>query len=180
MKIIECVSEIYSRTTRYYHSWQHHIAPILPIVENISKEMWWAWMFHDVVYDPRAAPLENEFASAELARSVHQDSGINLDIDHVHKLILATAHNQFFPNPDCQLICDLDLLSLSLPAPLFLHNNKLIRLEYLHVSDEEFMFGRRKFFQQFLERRGGTIYFTSDFADYNPLAIANLNRFLLI
>lgn len=109
-----------------------------------------AW-FHDVAYDPRAAPGSNEHRSATRARDHLNALGVARGtVDVVEALVLMTIDH----DPDGELpglasrrhtaavLCDADLWILSAPAERYRAYTAAVRAEYAHVPDEEFALGR--------------------------------------
>lgn len=102
-------------------------------------------LYHDAVYN--ATSKTNEHDSAEMwLRDVRHE-----EPDWVHGTIMATAdHLADRPvesNEDKlrEWVVGLDLAGLAAPWETFALNNRLIRLEYSHVSDAEWDNGRSGF-----------------------------------
>jgi len=170
----------YQNETRHYHSLAHildcirNMQDVLHLVHDQSTLRFAIW-FHDCVYD--ATRDDNELRSAVEAvkRAAHLGYSVEFAAK-VHRLIMATTHNQETHPPqtrDEELMCDIDLVSLASPREQFMENTRLIRLEYAHVSDEMFYPARKAIFQKFLKRPN--IYYTQYFREkYEELARANL------
>lgn len=166
-------------TQRHYHSWDGHILPHLQTLLDVSIELGCAWAFHDCIYmSELAASGANEMASAEIAKVIIGGyPKLKIDGDFVAQLILATRHTNPPKSPEEMLICDYDLYGLSAPYPQFLYNSFAISREYPQISLADFIAGRKVFFQNFLDTRS-TIYHSSRFQHLNPVAVANITKFL--
>jgi predicted metal-dependent HD superfamily phosphohydrolase len=105
-----------------------------------------AALFHDAVYDPRAAPGENERASAELARSVYGD-------EEVVRLVLLTAGHEAEPGDrNGAVLIDADLWILGAPPARYERYAADVRAEYAHVDDDAWREGRSALLRRFLDR----------------------------
>lgn len=119
-----------------------------------------AW-FHDAIYEPDAAPGENEADSAVLARDNLKQLGIgDEDMDVIDRLIRLTAeHKADVEQPLDAAFQDADMWILSAPAERFDGYCSQVREEYAHVPDEAYRQGRAALLEPFLHR--DTIYLTS-------------------
>ena len=136
--------------TRHYHGllhlatmWQihRHLSPFNNAEYLLGSDcrIASAIAFHDAVYD--ATSKANETRSALMWEESHE--GNESDRDWVFNAIMATQnHMAERPLETAQdrlreWFVGLDLASLAAPWHDFLLNNRLIRLEYIHVSDED-------------------------------------------
>ena len=133
-------------------------------------------MYHDSILEPEMTG--NEEASAELWKNMNGGSKDSWQ----YTTILATAnHNapRTVVNELDELrdwCVGLDLLPLAAPWERFAFNNKLIRLEYSHVSDEQWNNGRTSFVKHMAQ---GVIYKNSLLYNlFEKAAHANLERLL--
>ena len=132
--------------------------------------------FHDAVYDPRAAPGENERASARYFLKEFEvlATGI-LDGATVERLILATDHRREPTDADSDLVCDIDLAVLGADPPRYDGYAADIRREFAHVTDADYRQGRAAVLRAFLDRK--TIYHTRSIRQsLEKPARANLER----
>jgi predicted metal-dependent HD superfamily phosphohydrolase len=167
----------YSESHRYYHTPKHlwdclqefdKAKKLLEEPLAVESALW----FHDVVYDTHAK--DNEEKSAQYASRVL--CKLNLPEQFVKKtenLVLLTKHNVEPKGIDEKLILDIDLAILGKPQKVFDEYELNIRKEYSWVGDHDFMEGRSKILQYFLNR--SFIYRTSLFRErYEASARRNL------
>lgn len=171
----------YSEADRHYHDARHILACLRAFddytgnigdPDAVELALW----FHDAVYDPRAAPGENEAASARCFRKEFEAlAGVLVDIDAVERLILATDHRSPPDGPDADLITDLDLGILGADPPRYDGYAADIRREYAHVPESEYRQGRAHVLRAFLDRK--SLYRTGFFRQtLEKSARANLER----
>lgn len=163
---LEAVLNLYGQIHRHYHG-LYHIAFLYALHDHLSfdadvsylditrlKDICDAILYHDSVYDPTSKL--NEHNSTQLWIAHGGKPG-----DWVSNAIMATAaHLTERPveNDEDRLrewFVGLDLASLAAPWDIFTLNNRLIRLEFSHVSDEHWKGGRTSFIESL---SGGTIY----------------------
>ena len=105
-----------------------------------------AALFHDAIYDPRAAPGENERASAELARATVGD-------EEVVRLVLLTAGHDVDPDDrNGAVLADADLWVLGSPPDRYRRYAADVRAEYAFVDDDAWRAGRSAVLRGFLDR----------------------------
>jgi predicted metal-dependent HD superfamily phosphohydrolase len=170
---------IYSHPSRYYHSLQH-IHSVLttidilndifkPSVQDLSSVQLAAW-FHDVVYNTQIQ--DNEEKSAEYAAEMLKNLAIPVrNITKIQHLILCTKNHQA-DDIDSQVLLDADLAILAADAVQYQEYSQAIRQEYAWVSEAEYIAGRRKILESFLQRP--SIYFTPFMLEYAE-ELARLN-----
>ncbi len=170
---------IYSSAGRYYHNATHINDGLVELdsVRDLTakpEEVEVAWYFHDVVYDSKAK--DNEEKSAELARKVLADSGVNLErISRVGNLVLATKHLIVPTKRDAQVLVDIDLSILGKSGEVFDEYESNIRKEYSWVPEDQFRAGRKAVLRAFSKRP--ILYSTEFFRDkYEDKARENLAR----
>lgn len=156
-----CLVAAYSSPNRYYHTLQHihsilsTIDILKPYVEDLPSVQLAAW-FHDVVYNTQAQ--DNEEKSAELAADILKTLAIPAEnITKIKNLILCTKNHQA-NDIDGQVLLDADLAILSADLVQYQEYTQAIRQEYAWVSETEYITGRRKVLERFLQRP--SIYFT--------------------
>ena len=172
----------YMNPLRSYHP-LHHLADGLRTaheadlhnVSGISMPLLSAsWFFHDVIYDARSK--QNEFESAMVAQAMLSGTSV---APRLEEMILATRHDGIRPATyEAQLLCDIDLASLSTPDQhAFELASHQIREEYSFVPNLAYATVRLNIMGQFLLRaEAGRLYYTPIFntSMRNGLAIANL------
>ncbi len=178
-EIYEQLVQVYNHPERSYHNTEHVLACLRELETVVPKPaekslIEWAIWFHDAVYDARRD--DNEERSAEWARiqlARFRLSGRTLDV--VAEMILDTKHQSQPKTYAGRLLCDIDLSILGKPAARFEAYERAIRKEYSWVSDKDYVAGRKKVLELFLNRN--RIYWTESFFDqYEEQARINLNR----
>lgn len=162
----------YTESHRHYHNLRH-IESMLFEMDQVSPgdtAMELAIWYHDVIYDPKAR--DNEEQSATFF-----ETGIGHNIDrnlsgNVVRLILATDYARpRSGKPDEDLLRDIDLSILASPVENYAAYTLAVREEYTHVTDEDFLKGRRAVMERFLE---GRIFHTESFAAEESRARENI------
>jgi len=154
---IDRVVAAHQEPHRHYHT-VTHVASVLRCAEELitahpaahADAVRVASIFHDVVYDPRAA--DNESRSAELAVETTASLGWTADeAGLVRRLILATADHE--PEGlDEAVLLDADLSILGAQPDTYTAYVRGVRAEYGHVDDEAWRAGRSLVLQRFLDR----------------------------
>jgi predicted metal-dependent HD superfamily phosphohydrolase len=135
---------------RAYHNPEHILAMLQYAMERSSDdELFWAIVFHDMVYIPGGNC--NEELSALKAREL-------LDFDEprmqkIDALIMATKAHPTEPwaqwnDAKCAIV-DADLMGFVID---WQNNSAKVRQEYRHISDEQFAEGRCSFLLSFKAR----------------------------
>ncbi|WP_341529200.1 hypothetical protein WKK05_07800 [Nostoc sp. UHCC 0302] len=154
----------YSTPGRYYHTLKHihHVLSTIETLQAYSKDLaavqLAAW-FHDVVYDTQAQ--DNEEKSADYASQLLSSLGIpDSTIVTVTRLILNTKHHEAAVDDyDSQVLLDADLAILAANPVQYQEYADAIRLEYNWIPEAEYIVGRRRVLERFLQRE--RIYFTA-------------------
>jgi predicted metal-dependent HD superfamily phosphohydrolase len=108
-----------------------------------------AALFHDAVYDPTRT--DNESVSAALGAAAATTLGWSADrAAAVHRLILATAGHSPEAADEAVLV-DADLAILGAEPKDYAAYVQGVRVEYHHVSDEQWHTGRAVVLQRFLD-----------------------------
>ena len=160
----EMVSDLrkrYGEPQRAYHTWTH-IEKLLALFDEVKSRLHdppavlYAILFHDAIYDPTRN--DNEERSADLLCSLGPDI---LDAETKAKaasLVLATKHHAVpstLPVEDAEdtaVFLDMDLSILAAPSDEFDAYEHGIRIEYAHVPEQFFKFGRARILQDFIAR----------------------------
>lgn len=134
--------------------------------------------YHDLHYDPRAAPGSNEQRSATMARDhLHRLGVDDRVVDAVEAGVLMTqSHEVPADSPRAALMeafHDADLWILSAPHARYATYRAQVREEYAHVPDELFRQGRAAIMAGFLQRE--RLYLTAHAHEaWTERALANL------
>lgn len=139
------LSALYTEAHRHYHQ-LGHIASSLAEFDATGSDnslIEGAIWFHDVIYDPQRG--DNEAASIAWFLDV-TSSWLDPDAaTAITRLIEATDFRlPLSDDPDSSLMVDTDLAILSASPEGYADYCRAIRLEYAHVSDEDFRAGRAK------------------------------------
>lgn len=154
----------YTEPHRHYHTlahvawcleWFDRYSALARFPDAVELAIW----YHDIVYQPTKP--DNEIMSAEAFMHFAGMAHVSDDVSHlVFRTILASTHmkEDFFDDPDCKLMLDLDLISLSFPWEEFVRANEQIRKEYSHVPENDYCVRKVLFFQSLLDRK--QLYYT--------------------
>jgi predicted metal-dependent HD superfamily phosphohydrolase len=136
----------WSEPHRRYHDLAH-LAAVLGIVGELAgaardpDAVRLAAWYHDAVYDPLRS--DNEEVSAERARAGLRGLVDDDRLAEVVRLVLLTASHDPEPDDaDGAVLCDADLAVLASPPEAYAWYASAVRVEYGHLSDEEFTAGR--------------------------------------
>ncbi|HET7476109.1 MAG TPA: hypothetical protein VFJ97_08825 [Dermatophilaceae bacterium] len=135
-----------------------------------------AW-FHDAVYEPTAAPGDNEAASAELAATTLPALSVEpQDCAAVVRLVhLSIQHESPARTGLDAAFQDADLWILGAPPDRFDAYCREVRQEYAHVPDEAYRRGRVGVLSPLVQRE--SVYCTEHARQrWQPAARANLAR----
>lgn len=176
------VVEAWSEPHRSYHDLAH-LAAVLGLVGQLADEAadadavrLAAW-YHDVVYDPAAT--DNEQASAARARAGLRGLVDDERLAEVERLVLLTAGHEPAPgDADGAVLCDADLAVLAGPPDAYAVYASAVRMEYAHLSDEEFTSGRIAVLERLLAL--GALYRTEAARPWSRPARANLTAELML
>ena len=145
----------YAEPHRRYHTLEH-IGEVLAVLERLDaqQDVELAAWFHDAVYDPRAAGVASERASAELASDRLGALGAPAALAaEVARLVELTAgHDPAADDHAGQALADADLSILGAPAERYERYRLAVRAEYAHVPDDAWRDGRAAVLRGFLER----------------------------
>jgi predicted metal-dependent HD superfamily phosphohydrolase len=171
----------YAEPSRVYHTAEHILDCLAQFdltralarrPDEVEAGLW----FHDVVYLPGAS--DNEEQSAQLAQTALAACSVSQPISRrVAALVLATRHLIVPPEPDAQLLCDIDLSIMGRDPETFDRFEARIRREYAWVPEPVYRSSRSEVLAGFLRRR--SIYLTDHFRDrYEVPARQNLHRLI--
>lgn len=175
---LDVLLECYAEPQRHYHTLRH-LDECFARFESVRarmtdpSEVALALLYHDAVYDPRAA--DNEARSADLAVAEMRRRGASAAaIDRVRELILATRHAESPSSIDAALLVDIDLGILAADEARFDEYEREVRSEYAWVPAVLFRRKRREILQGFLGRP--RIFTSGAFDADEPRARMNLTR----
>lgn len=171
---------LYEDPSRHYHNLFHvykivsesfHSAYSL-LEGQLATHM--AIWFHDAIYDTKAS--DNEEKSAALAQDKIRELGLSDDFGNkVADLIIATKHQVKPEDLDAQYLVDMDLSIFGQTETVFDNYEMNIRREYDWVPDADFVKGRKRILEHFLNRP--QIYWTDFFRKkHEAAARKNLER----
>jgi predicted metal-dependent HD superfamily phosphohydrolase len=157
----------YAEPHRHYHTATHvmfvirHLQEISEgLLAPISPEVIAAALYHDAIYDARAA--DNEACSAVLAANDLAEIGWTADrCGSVANLILATAGHLADDADaaagstqaiDTAMLLDADLAILGAEPGAYQAYVNGVRAEYRHVDDDQWRTGRSAVLHRFLDR----------------------------
>jgi predicted metal-dependent HD superfamily phosphohydrolase len=157
----------YGEPSRHYHTATHimwvlrHLHDLASAsVRELSSELIAAALYHDAIYDSRAA--DNEARSAALAARELSEIGWSAEqCAAVEALIITTAgHVAAEASPlagrdnddEANMLLDADLAILGSEPGAYSAYVHGIRSEYIHVDDDAWRSGRARILQQFLDR----------------------------
>jgi predicted metal-dependent HD superfamily phosphohydrolase len=165
------LTTLYSEPHRYYHNLYHVASGLEHLTGGRSNPLVYAWLFHDAIYVPGAS--DNEWRSwREAEWWLMQITSEETFYEKVKSCILATKHDTVEDDPDCQLICDIDLSGFALLHPLVV--DEQLRLES-GLSGPEWSPKRATFLEGML--RKPRIYY--QFTDLEEKARENIQLNLL-
>lgn len=156
----------WSQPHRRYHTVEH-LAEVLGALDELTeaghldareallaRTVGW---FHDVHYDPRAAPGSNEHRSATVARDHLHSLGVDDRlVDAVEAGVLMTATHEVAPGAPhtrmLEAVHDADLWILSAHERRYAAYRAQVREEYAHVPEDAFRTGRGEILAGFAGR----------------------------
>ncbi len=164
----------YLEPQRHYHTLAHiqyGYIKYFEFFDAIDPITFFAWAYHDAVYDPTRD--DNEARSAMLFEEDNRvlRFGVN-ESDEIISKILSTDHTSV-----TNLVTDMDLAGLGSSVENYEENTRLIRTEYSFADDEMWKQGRSAFLKSFIQRAiDGNLYHTREFAAaYTHQAIFNMS-----
>jgi predicted metal-dependent HD superfamily phosphohydrolase len=160
---MDTARRFYDVSPRPYHSWRHVRAVVGALNRwlgpDLPPALLHAALWHDAIYDPKAA--DNEERSAEACAAHLRETGTSEEIIlRAVALILSTKkHLPLDDQPDALALLDADLWILGASERVYDRYARLIRQEYAHVPEDAYRKGRAAVLGKFLERE--KIYFGS-------------------
>ena len=160
---LEEIKVRYSEPHRFYHTWDHieymfRIARDNGVLINPDSPLWFAIVYHDIIYDPKC--YNNEERSGQLAVDRNQDWKMNFE--HVRNLILVTKthliNNELVEKDIQATLIDLDLAILGDTPEVYQDYVIKVQKEYAHATGEEWREGRSKWIRSMLKK--DSIFYT--------------------
>ncbi len=145
---VEHVTAVVTRVSEIgHHVWPHLGADALR--DSLNDVLIAAW-YHDVIYDPTQS--DNEDRSAELAiQHLTTCAFDHARISNIVDLILMTKGHRARTDQEA-ILADADLWTLGGPPDEYRLYGRLIRHEYAHVSEDDWIRGRSVAMRTFLDR----------------------------
>ena len=159
LEVYSELKQLYDTPERLYHNWSHivmWINEIYKLRDELSAEsfmeLFFAFLYHDVIYNARQINGENEEQSAQFAEEKLTKLNIKwLNIKRVMELIRATAkHTWSWDDEVMNLMIDIDMSILGSSWNTYSRYIKNIRQEYSCYSDKDFYEGRLNFLDNIL------------------------------
>lgn len=119
-----------------------------------------ALWFHDVIFDSAARDNERRSAQYYLDRAAGAPPRYRR---HICSMILASNHAGTLCDSDLGYVLDIDLAGFAYPWPQFRSTTDVVRAEYPHLSEAQFVGGMAGFFNVLLARP--FIYRTQSFRE---------------
>lgn len=178
-EILDRLTERYLEPHRFYHTLQHiegglevysEMFPTTPL----PATKFFAWAYHDSVYDTKAS--DNEERSAGIFLRDASNLGFSMaESDEIATYIIATDPSA----APISVVNDIDLAGLGASPEVFDRNTENILKEYNWVEPEVWRKGRTAVLRQLLMR--SQLYITAPFiAKFTQPAIENMKRALII
>ncbi|MCE1177641.1 MAG: DUF4031 domain-containing protein [Micrococcales bacterium] len=157
-EVVEDLLDRWDEPHRRYHDLRH-LAACLAALDRletagvaVTRQARLAAWFHDAVYD--GAPGADEEASARLAEEALADRLPAEDVSEVARLVRLTAgHSPSADDAAGAALCDADLSVLAAPASRYAAYLQDVRIEYFHLSAEDFRRGRRSVVEALLSKQ---------------------------
>jgi predicted metal-dependent HD superfamily phosphohydrolase len=165
------LASLYSESRRRYHNLDHiscGYQMYRRFYDNTPAPEFFAWMYHDAVYEPGTP--DNEVRSADMFLKDNAVIGFGVaGADRVIELILSTRHIG-----EKNVVTDIDLSGLGSKPEIYDEQVALIRMEYSKFSDAEWKTGRKVFLNYMLA--SGRIFVTPEFLCFETPARENMCR----
>jgi predicted metal-dependent HD superfamily phosphohydrolase len=151
-RLVGCWSEKH----RHYHTLQHLRECFEHFGESRAEmrrpaEIAVALWFHDAFYEPTRD--DNEKRSADWARDAAVEAGVpQATAERLLQLVMATVDHMPQPDPDAQLLVDIDMSIFGADTARFDESDVQVRREFAHVPEPEWRVGRKRKLQGFLDR----------------------------
>ena len=157
MKLLNYAATEYAEQHRFYHKFDH-IADMILLGKKhfkLSPQQYLAIVFHDIVYNPKSHTNEEDSADHLLVWA-----GFNCislvgfiggeDISTSINIIMDTKGHYYPTCEESREVLDLDLERLARPFQETQFFGDQIRKEFSHLTNKEWIAGRKQFFQHFL------------------------------
>lgn len=155
----ECLKLSYTQPNRKYHNLMHIakcldyfdcVCELVSIPKFSRDVIEFSIWYHDIVYETNSFTNEEDSARyVEYMNYSFPRRFKTLVIDSIRK----TTHKEIGGTSLSQMVCDIDLMPLSVGWNEFYINQMNIRDEYSFVSDKDFYPASAKILESFLERK---------------------------
>lgn len=168
-------------TKRPYHNKEHlgamlRAAQATMLFRDCRVEIQLAVIFHDLVYNPKAKPGENERASVAMMERFVVPNLVGYSLDLVRRLILSTGDSSLITDDITRFFHDLDYGMFAVPYEQFISLDDKIVAEYAAAfSPRTVLAGRVKFLRHVLS---SPVFLHPHFAHLNAVAESNVRRIL--
>lgn len=154
------IKKNYKSSTRHYHTLDHveymldnldkYFTNLITEEEKLKLEL--AIWYHDIIYIVQSEPSINEYESTLIFSEMAQYIGLSEEfIKDVYDLIMITTHTIKPETLSQKIICDLDLLGMGTGD--YFKNGDAFRLEFYHLTNEEWNEGRIDFLEYMLNKK---------------------------
>ncbi len=147
------LSSYYALRSRQYHNLNHvyHCLATQDLINNHSPQLSAALYLHDVQYAPHSTAHTQ--ASANFARKLLSRLGLDQQtIDHIQRLILATAHQSPTQDDQERLIQEIDLSILGATPEKYQRYTSQLRKESRNIPQQPYRIKRRQILNHFLDQ----------------------------
>lgn len=164
------IPDNYLDVNRPYHG-AYHIYSMLKKYNEIPygdcrDDLEYTILIHDIIYNPRSNTNEKDSLTV----------GLDFADPEVERLVRSTQIGKKHRRKDEKLLHDLDYMILGAPWEEYYNYERLIRLEYSHLNDEEYANGRISFLENLIQNG---VFETKEFvAEYEAQALENMKRSL--
>lgn len=144
----------YSEPHRHYHTLEHLIALFQlssSIGVRLSTPQIMAIWYHDSIYDPKSKTNEEDSCQLLIEHQMLLKTISSNELGRAIGIIMDTKGHTS-DNHESQTVLDLDLTGLGSDWKTYSYTIELIRKEYEHLSDDNWIAGRKLFLQSILTR----------------------------
>jgi len=174
MYSITDITRAYLEPHRKYHTLDHLVYMFNMAGRHgikLNDQQIVAIWYHDYVYDPKSQSNEEDSAYAASKRLMAGGYTIEA-IFNINRMIVDTKDH--LPTHELsKMVIDLDLCGLGETPEVYIETGLKIREEYSHLTDDQWVEGRLKFINKFLNRPS---IFQTDWgrANFEAQALQNL------
>jgi predicted metal-dependent HD superfamily phosphohydrolase len=164
----------YTEPSRFYHNLNHLEVGLTAFTTVCSRSLsaveFFAWAYHDAIYNSQAQDNEERSAVCFLKDA----TALGFDIDSTDAVTAIIASTSPSKDGIC-VVNDMDLCILGMVPEVYWQYTVAVRKEYAWVEDEAWTQGRSAVLKRFLEK--DRLYLTNEFAArYTSQAYANIRN----